>query len=370
MINFRFHLISLVAVFLALGVGVAMGASFVDRATVDSLRDRVDALDEGYRRRGDEVQALTAQLESADAQAAALAGEGSAALAGRLADQPLVLVTTDGVPGDVLDATRTSLAASGAVEAGTVRLQPSLDLSDDDVLRSTRERFGMRGRPVTEVRGRVLADLGSALALLSAEPAEGAGDAPGGLVPPDPTATPPPAIEPLPEPTTTLDPAAPVERPTDVAGARAVLTALTELGLVAIDTGGAPPGQAFPDLTDVQYVMVVGAADDGTDGDVAVPLATTIARQAPAVLTVAEARPSRPDGTATSTTEDEPPRGSAIDVLRTGSTEGRLSTVDDLEEAFGRIALVLAVAEHAQGRVGHYGIGQDATAPFPTVPAG
>ena len=46
MINFRFHLISLVAVFLALGVGVAMGASFIDRATVDSLRGRVDDLDD------------------------------------------------------------------------------------------------------------------------------------------------------------------------------------------------------------------------------------------------------------------------------------------------------------------------------------
>ena len=62
MINFRFHLISLVAVFLDLGVGVAMGASFVDRARVDSLRSRVDDLDEGYRRRGAELDATREQL--------------------------------------------------------------------------------------------------------------------------------------------------------------------------------------------------------------------------------------------------------------------------------------------------------------------
>lgn len=369
MINFRFHLISLVAVFLALGVGVAMGASFVDRATVDSLRDRVDALDEGYRRRGDEVQALTSQLESSDAQAAALAGEGSAALAGQLADQPVVLLTTDGVPGDVLDATRTSLAAGGAVESGTIRLQPTLDLADEDVLRSTRERFDMRSRPVREVQRRVVADLGQALALLSGENAEEPGEGAGGLVPPDGTVAPPPALEPL-EPTTTVDPSAPLERPTDVAGARAVLSALTELGLIAIDTGGVAPGESFPAVTGVQYVMVIGATDDAAGAEIAVPLAIEVARQAPAVLTVAEARPSRPDGVPTSTTEGEPPRGGVVDVLRSGTTEDRLSTVDDLEEAFGRIALVLAVAEHAQGRVGHYGIGQDATAPFPTVPAG
>ena len=33
MINFRFHLVSLIAVFLALALGVVMGATVIDRAT-------------------------------------------------------------------------------------------------------------------------------------------------------------------------------------------------------------------------------------------------------------------------------------------------------------------------------------------------
>jgi hypothetical protein len=252
MINFRFHLISLVAVFLALAVGVAMGASFVDRATVETLRDRVDALDDGYRQRGDELQSVTEQLESSDSQAAALAGEGSRALTGALAETPVVLVTGDGVPGDVVDATRSSLAAAGAIDSGTLRLQPALALSDSDVLRRTRERFGVRSRDRAEVGERVVEDLGAALALLAADPAEqttttappvGPDGAP---LPTDPGAGGAPSTDtPTTAAPTTATPAG-VARPTDPASARAVLEAAVELGLVAVDAGAAPAGAAFP----------------------------------------------------------------------------------------------------------------------------
>ena len=42
MINFRFHIASLVAVFLALALGVVMGSTVVDRAIVESLRTQID----------------------------------------------------------------------------------------------------------------------------------------------------------------------------------------------------------------------------------------------------------------------------------------------------------------------------------------
>ena len=37
MINIRYHIVSITAVFLALGIGVALGSTFLDRATVDLL---------------------------------------------------------------------------------------------------------------------------------------------------------------------------------------------------------------------------------------------------------------------------------------------------------------------------------------------
>lgn len=361
MINFRFHLISLVAVFLALAVGVAMGASFVDRATVETLRDRVDTLDGRYRQRGDQLEAVGAQLESADAQAAALAGAGSAAIAGRLAEVPVVVVATGGTPGDVLDAVRTTLDAAGASPHGTVRLMPSLALDDAEVVRDARERFGVRGRSAADVRARVLADLAAAMSRLAADPdaAEQPPSTPEGA-PAEPVPTDPPEVP---------DPGAPLARPTDPASARAVIAAAAQLGLVAVDAAGVPADAAFPDVAGVRYVLVLGGEDPEVD-EVAVQLAAAVGGAAPAVITVAEARPSRADGTATTTTEDQPVRGDALDALRDGPVADALSTVDDVEEAFGRIALVYAVAEQASGRVGHYGTGSGAGAPFPTVPAG
>ena len=41
MINFRFHLVSLIAVFLALALGVVMGSTVIDRAVVNGLENRI-----------------------------------------------------------------------------------------------------------------------------------------------------------------------------------------------------------------------------------------------------------------------------------------------------------------------------------------
>ena len=42
MINFRFHVVSLIAIFLALALGVVIGAGVIDRGVVDTLNSRLD----------------------------------------------------------------------------------------------------------------------------------------------------------------------------------------------------------------------------------------------------------------------------------------------------------------------------------------
>ena len=42
MINFRFHLVSLIAIFLALALGVVIGAGVIDRGVVDTLDNRLN----------------------------------------------------------------------------------------------------------------------------------------------------------------------------------------------------------------------------------------------------------------------------------------------------------------------------------------
>jgi len=52
MINFRFHLVSLIAVFLALGLGILVGPSVVDQVIVDRLQREISSIrHESSRRR-------------------------------------------------------------------------------------------------------------------------------------------------------------------------------------------------------------------------------------------------------------------------------------------------------------------------------
>jgi hypothetical protein len=268
------------------------------------------------------------------------------ALVDRLTDVPVVVLATDAAGGDLVEETRISLAAAGADLAGTVRLQPTLSDPTDADVTAARERFGIRGE-ADDVRARLATDLGVALALLSAVPPESSGS----TTPQTPSAG------------TTV-----VPTPTDAEQARAYIAALSELGMLTVADTDATDETRFPNGSGFRYVLI-GGADDDPDA-VIVPLATAEADRAPRTLTVAEAGATRPAGEATTTTADQPARGSLVASLREGEVADALSTVDDMEDPFGRIAAVYAVAEQRDtGRVGHYGTGSGATAPFPTVPA-
>ena len=62
MISFRFHVVSITAVFLAIAIGVVVGTTYVDRAVVDSLENRVDRVSRQPRQRKAENDALEAEL--------------------------------------------------------------------------------------------------------------------------------------------------------------------------------------------------------------------------------------------------------------------------------------------------------------------
>ena len=135
MINFRFHLVSLVAVFLAIGVGVAMGASFVDRATVDTLRSRVDDLSEGYQRPGPRECALRDQLAESTHRRGDLAGEGSEALARRSSAVSGRADHAGRVLGRRARIRRPARpAAADSIFSGPIKVQPAISMSDADVL--------------------------------------------------------------------------------------------------------------------------------------------------------------------------------------------------------------------------------------------
>ena len=63
MIKLRTHIISLTAVFLALGIGLMLGSTFLDRTFVDALDAQVKSLNGRLEDRTAEVKSLTEVLE-------------------------------------------------------------------------------------------------------------------------------------------------------------------------------------------------------------------------------------------------------------------------------------------------------------------
>lgn len=361
MINFRFHLVSLVAVFLAIGVGVAMGASFVDRATVDSMRNSLDQLEENYRHRGVEIDDLKTQLREVDESDAKMFGDDSALLDGLLADRSVVVIAPSTLSEEAMAASWGVLENAGAVRGGTLLLEPSLDLADAEALTRTRELLDLDSATPSLVRGRLLSRLASSLADFTAAAPDPAPEAPadeGDDAAPTTTAptTTEPGFRPLgPQPT--------VE---EVAASQRFVLALVDAGLLSLDTRAVAAGEEFPGIAEVSYVMLL---EDGTDSAAVGRvhrLAQEVAEAAPATVTVAEAAAPREPG-ALSTTDEARVGAMLVELRNDDEAVDRLSTVDDLEEAVGRVALVLAVAEQSEGRVGHYGIGVGAQAPLPTA---
>jgi hypothetical protein len=58
--------------------------------------------------------------------------------------------------------------------------------------------------------------------------------------------------------------------------------------------------------------------------------------------------------------------GGIVALVRTGSEKSTVSTVDNANSAFGQVSTVLALAEAADSRIGHYGTAAGADALFPT----
>ena len=78
MINFRFHVVSLIAIFLALALGVVIGAGVIDRGVVDALDNRLDSVESKSDRIQGENDALTDrndQMDDDDRRPAAVRGE-------------------------------------------------------------------------------------------------------------------------------------------------------------------------------------------------------------------------------------------------------------------------------------------------------
>src|SRR5688500_16789890 len=106
MITFRYHVVTLVAVFMAIGLGVLFGATFIDQNIVDSLRATQARLGD----RNETLRGRIVDLENENEALQTFTGSTrDIVVRGTLQDVPVVLVTFDSTPGEALDAVRETL---------------------------------------------------------------------------------------------------------------------------------------------------------------------------------------------------------------------------------------------------------------------
>lgn len=131
MINIRFHIVSLVAVFLALALGLLVGSTLLDKATVESLRGRLQSIE---TRLDERTTQLEAAREANESLAAGIDSFGATALEaivdGELAARHTLIVAPAGIDTSSLE---TVLANAGARAIGTLRVAaPNLDDAEFD----------------------------------------------------------------------------------------------------------------------------------------------------------------------------------------------------------------------------------------------
>ena len=335
MINFRFHLVSLTAIFLALAVGIILGASVVNSGAVDGLRGQLGSVKEDVSRVDQQNGELRRNLASWDNFSAKAA---PGILAGRLQGVPVLMFGVRGVDADRVEDLRSDLVSADARVLGTVWLTSKMQLDRTDDVRALAQAFDLGTTNTEVVREAVFARLAGELVRGSTEQ-----PVPTTLVVPNGAETTAAGLT----TTTAL-----------VAPRGGVLAALSTAGFVDIDSPDAGRFDAnLPLAAGTRFVVASGEGADVPDDQGAIALVQALVAASGTGTRVVAVEPGRP-----AQGREPEVRARFIGPLRAEGKEldDRVSTVNNIEDFRGRVAAVLALVDLGVGRVGHYGFGSAA----------
>lgn len=181
MINFRYHVVSLVGVFLALGVGLLFGSTLIPEANVRALEEAQRNLGEQNERLREQVEDLQDRTESLSSFVEI--GE-EHLVRGILRGTDVAVVSFDTTPDEALDGALGALAISEARVVSAWRLSESIDPRTD----AARRQLALALAGPTQGREELLAE---AIVQISAALSGGDADvlsrlAEGGLATPEP----------------------------------------------------------------------------------------------------------------------------------------------------------------------------------------
>jgi hypothetical protein len=339
MINIRYHVYSLVAVFLALAIGVAAGSTVVQRSVVDNLKStqgRIEQNLDDLKSQNASLQDRTAALERRDGT---LTDEGPGTfLAGELSDMPVMLVRTQGVSGGALGRVRNALKVAGAETVSEVELKPAL--ADADSLAAVAPDLELAADQTApeDVQAAIGERLGALVAAVHAERA------------PTPTTSEPSGTDTTP-PATDAPPSSAVRSLTEF------LQLLDDAGLASVRGSLGDAGVTTADLT---VVTLGGLTRDLDPIPVVRPLLETLAAEGNPMALAADTPLDQPLG------DGEEAYGAVAAVRGDGRVRDEVSTVDHVGDFAGLSALILALAALGDGQVGHYGTDEGADSLLPS----
>jgi hypothetical protein len=311
-IDFRYHLVSIVSIFLALAVGIVLGAGPLQEDIGNTLTSEVTRLRE-------DRAALRAELDEAQkagqAKDAFTEASNKTLLRERLTDTAVSVVVLPDADANLVKAVTGTLGQAGATVASTVTLRDEWLDPEKETFRTTlgEQLAPSVGVPIEQTEGQLVDEV-LARSLLAK-----AGGAP--------------------------------------QGADAALEGLRTGDLIRYT-----PDDTSPATT----AVVVGGPVTGGTAEERTARAEALTRLtgaldaagAGAVLVSSSPNPS------------DDPQVSVVTTARQDSDLAKeLSTVDHAESPMGQASVVFGLLEQAAGNAGQYGLDADATAAFPATAA-
>ena len=325
MIDFRYHLVSIVAVFLALAIGIVLGSTELQGPTYNLLNQTTAKLQNEFDQASSQRDAAQAQANLGQNYAQAVE---PVVLHDLLAGQRLLIITEPGAPASVVTAiTNAATQDAGATVTGQIALQSKFfDRSDTTLDGLNQINLAMSqadnivlntGTPYQQQAAQVIAS-----EILTQSPGSTAG-----------------------QPTTSTPAASQQDT-----NAQTMLGAYANEGFLTIS------GQPSTPATLAVIVTPQTAPQDGTADPLdllLVPVAEELAAQSSATVVAGVSAGSGP--------------GSPIAVLRASSAASKVSTVDDADFVVGQSVVIQALAAQLNGgNPGSYGIASGASAIGPS----
>ncbi|MCV2489010.1 copper transporter [Geodermatophilus sp. YIM 151500] len=330
MIDFRYHLVSLIAVFLAVALGIVIGTTQLNDPILADIEAQVTDLEQDKRALEDQTQQLQARLDTADDFEQSVA---PALVEGALTDRSVLLLTTNEAVGtEIVDEVASLVAQAGGSVTGTLRLQP--EYSDPATAAALQSYVTGPGLPPgvqlpeTDDAGRLVAALLSQVLMAPAD-----AGSPEQNTAPEAEAGGSPAGQP------------------STADVSSVVAGLSALDVLTQESASVAPADFAVVLTADAFT-----ADAEERNGTLVELVTALDAAGSGAVVAGDAASAAESG--------------LVGAIRADPTlSAAISTVDNVGTSAGRISTVLALGREAEGTSGKYGTGEDAQPVPPVSPA-